>query len=70
MSLPKLGHVIIVNNVAKEMPGSMEDVKALKAAFLKVGFNVEVYTDMSKSVSVLILMWCKVYFERFYADEV
>ena len=41
------------------MPGSMEDVKVLKAAFLKVGFNVEVYTDMSKSVSVLILLWCK-----------
>ena len=55
MSLPKIGQAVIVNNVAKEMPGSMEDVKALKAAFLKVGFDVKVYTDMSKSVSVLIL---------------
>ena len=48
ISLPKLGHAIIVN---KEMRGSMEDVKALKAAFKTVGLDVEIQTNLSKSVS-------------------
>ena len=55
MNLPKLGHTVIVNNVAKEMQGSMNDVKALEAAFKTVGFDVEVHTDMSKTVSILTL---------------
>ena len=55
MNLPKLGHAVIVNNVAKEMHGSMNDVKALEAAFKTVGFDVEVHTDMSKTVSILTL---------------
>ena len=55
MNLPKLGHAVIVNNVSMEMQGSMNDVKALEAAFKTVGFDVEVHTDMSKSVSILTL---------------
>ena len=50
MNLSKLGHAVIVNNVAKEMPGSMNDVKALEAAFRMVGFQVEAHTNMSKVV--------------------
>ena len=50
MNLPKLGHAVIVNNVAKEMPGSMNDIKALEAAFKAVGFQVEVHTNMTKIV--------------------
>ena len=54
MNLPKLGHAVIVNNVAKEMSGSMNDVKALEAAFRAVGSQVEVHTDMSKIVSIFV----------------
>ena len=50
-TLPQLGHAVIVNNVAKEMPGSLEDVRALDAAFRKVGFKVEVHNNMTKTVS-------------------
>ena len=52
MTLPQLGHAVIVNNVAKEMPGSLEDVRALDAAFRKVGFKVEVHNNMTKTVSL------------------
>ena len=46
MNLPELGRAIIVNNVAtKDMPGSMEDVKALKVAFQTVGFEVDVHLN-------------------------
>ena len=50
MNLPKLGHAVIVNNVAKEMPGSMEDVKALKIACQTVGFDVDVHLNLTKTV--------------------
>ena len=57
MNLPKLGHAVIVNNVAKEMPGSMNDVKALEAAFKTVGFKGEVHTNMSKVVCDFSYPW-------------
>ena len=50
MSLPNLGHAIIVNNVVNEMPGSMEDVEALKTTYEKVGFKVQVHTDCTAQV--------------------
>ena len=33
MNLRRLGHAVIVNNVASEMLGSQKDVTALKAAY-------------------------------------
>ena len=50
MPLPNLGHAVIINNVVDEMPGSMEDVQALKATYEKVGFKVQVHTDCSVQV--------------------
>ena len=50
MSLPNLGHAIIINNVVEEMPGSMEDVKALKTTYEKVGFTVQVHTNCTAQV--------------------
>ena len=43
MHLLRLGHVVIVNNVGSEMPGSNVDVAALKAAYERVGFEVHVH---------------------------
>ena len=50
MIFPKLGHAVIVNNVAKEMPGSQVDVEALQAAYQKIGFKVHTHSDCSDQV--------------------
>ena len=51
MNLPRLGHAVIINNIASEMPGSKEDVKALKDAYETVGFEVQVHENCSVIVS-------------------
>ena len=50
MNLPRLGHAVIVNNIASEMPGSLRDVEALKAAYKTIGFDVQVHNDCSAQV--------------------
>ena len=45
MNLPRLGHAVIINNIASEMTGSLRDVEALKAAYETVGFDVQVHND-------------------------
>ena len=50
MALPKLGHAVIINNIASEMPGSNEDVNALKEAYQTVGFEVQVHENCSAQV--------------------
>ena len=52
MNLPNLGHAVIINNVVGEMPGSAEDVQALKTTYEKVGFTVQVHTNCSAQVTV------------------
>ena len=50
MDLIKLGHAVIINNVASEMPGSKEDVKALREAYETVGFQVHVHENCTAQV--------------------
>ena len=50
MTLPNLGHAVIINNVAGELPGSMKNVEALKTTYEKVGFQVHVHTNCSVQV--------------------
>ena len=50
MNLPKLGHAVIINNIANEMPGSNEDVNALKEAYQTVGFDVQVHENLTEQV--------------------
>ena len=50
MNLPKLGHAVIINNIASEMPGSKEDVKVLKEAYQTVGFDVQVHANLTEQV--------------------
>ena len=45
MDKEKLGHAIIVNNIATEFPGSKKDVEALKEAYEEVGYEVQVKED-------------------------
>ena len=54
MHLPRLGHAIIVNNVASEMPGSIEDVNALEATYKAIGFDVRVHQDCTETVLILL----------------
>ena len=54
MTLPRLGHAVIVNNIASELPGSKVDVEALKDAYETVGFDVQVHEDCSAQVSKLL----------------
>ena len=56
MNLPNLGHAVIINNVVEEMPGSAEDVEALKTTYEKVGFNVQVHTNCTAQVWLKILV--------------
>ena len=50
MKLSKLGHAVIINNIASEMPGSKEDVKALTEAYETVGFEVQVHENCTAQV--------------------
>ena len=52
MNLPKLGHAVIVNNIAHEMPGSKVDVEALKEAYQTVGFQVQIHENCTAQVSI------------------
>ena len=36
---------VIINNIASEMPGTNEDIKALKEAYETVGFEVQVHQN-------------------------
>ena len=56
MNLPNLGHAIIINNVVEEMPGSAEDVDALKATYEEVGFKLQVHTNCAAQVTLSSLM--------------
>ena len=53
MKLPRLGLALIVNNVGKESPGSIADVKALESAYRKIGFDVEIHNNCSNTVNSL-----------------
>ena len=56
MNLPNLGHAVIINNVVGEMPGSMEDVQALKTTYEKIGFKVQVHTNCAAQVTLSSVM--------------
>ena len=51
MDLPNMGHAVIVNNVLGEMPGSMEDVQALKETYESIGYKVQVHTNLNTQVN-------------------
>ena len=56
MNLPNLGHAVIINNVVGEMPGSMQDVQALKTTYEKIGFKVQVHTNCTSQVNLLFVI--------------
>ncbi len=48
----KLGHAVIINNVASDIPGSKMDVDKLRNVFEKMHFIVHVFEDCSDNVSI------------------
>ena len=50
MTLPRLGHAVIVNNVASEMAGSLRDVDALVTAYETIEFDVQVHYNCDRQV--------------------
>ncbi len=50
MTLPKLGHAIIVNNVERDFPGSTLDVDAMTRAFEEMGLEVDDYPLCNQKV--------------------
>ena len=54
MTLPRLGHAIIVNNVASEMPGSMRDVDALVAAYETIELDLQVHHNCDRQVQFYV----------------
>ena len=55
MDMPRLGHAVIVNNVATEFPGSMADVEALHNVYHQMGLEVRVHKDCDQNVSDVTL---------------
>ena len=54
MDRPKLGKAYIINNVAREFPGSMVDVKELQVTYETMGFEVLTHLDCSNRVTQFV----------------
>ncbi len=50
MDAPELGHAVIVNNVARDFPGSFKDVEVMGRAFERMGLEVDEHTNLSQKV--------------------
>ena len=51
MSKPNLGHAVIINNVAKEFPGTKVDVEELQTTYQIMGFQVHVHNNCDDKVA-------------------
>ena len=51
MGLSNLGHALILNNLAIEIPDTVADVEALATTLTKIGFKVKQYTDINFQVT-------------------
>ena len=51
MTCPHLGFAVIVNNVASEIPDSVQDVEKLSQTLRNLGYTIEVYNDRNMQVT-------------------
>ena len=51
MSKSNLGHAVIINNVAKEFPGTKVDVEELQTTYQIMGFQVHVNNNCDDKVA-------------------
>ena len=50
MKLPRLGSAVIINNLALEVPDTVQDVKALSSTLETIGFEVESHNGLNAQV--------------------
>ena len=51
MKLPRLGSAVIINNLALEVPDTVQDVKDLSSTLETIGFKVESQKDFNTQVT-------------------
>ena len=51
MGQQSLGHAVILNNLATDIPDTVGDVEALATTLTKIGFKVKQYKDMNFQVT-------------------
>ena len=62
MTLPNMGHAVLINNIAGEQPGSIVDVQCMKDTLETIGFTVHVHENCTDQVRAAWLeSGCKVH---------
>ncbi len=51
----RVGLAVIINNIAKEFPGSLQDTEALTRTYRLMKFEVHLYEDLDESVSHVMI---------------
>ena len=51
MGLPNLGHAVIINNLATQVPDSVQCVETFTTTLTKIGFKVNQRKDMNFQVT-------------------
>ena len=51
MGLPNLGHAVIINNLATQVPDTVQYVETFTTTLTKIGFKVNQYKDMNFQVT-------------------
>ena len=51
MVLPKLGHAVLLNNLATDLPDTVADVEALRSTLETIGFKVKIEKDLNFQVT-------------------
>ena len=49
-----MGYAVIINNVNTEMPQTKNDVQQMNSALEDIGFEVQIYNDLTRRVSIFI----------------
>ena len=56
MTLPDLGHAVVINNLATQLPEMVPVVETLESTLETIGFKVKSYKDFNVQVKTLLRM--------------
>ena len=59
MSSPNLGHAVILNSLALEVPDTIPDVQALQEILQTLGFKVKLHSSVFLNVQVAYFVICQ-----------
>ena len=57
MRCPELGHALIINNLATEIPKTEQHVEDLKSNLETIGIKVKSYKDVNFQVRKILIFW-------------